>query len=193
MKFIFNDYNEKISTVTNSRIMKASMLLPNVHFSIKEVAYAAGFNCPKYFARCFKRVTGLTPVNYRRAIISSTSGTKIEEVNNTFISQAKHIIDNNLSNDHYNPDHLASDLNISKSTLYRRIKAITNYSTIEFINAERINTGAQLLKSDHYRVSEVAYMVGFNDPKYFCKCFKTKLGLSPLNYKKLFKNEYDYL
>jgi AraC-like DNA-binding protein len=77
---------------------------------------------------------------------------------------------------------LASDLCLSDSTLYRRIKHITGQTTVEFIRDVRMKRAAQLLAHGQMRVSEVAYQVGVENVKYFRKTFQKIYGVAPSEY-----------
>ena len=55
---------------------------------------------------------------------------------------------------------------------------------MEFIREVRIKRAAQLLEMGHYNVTEITYMVGMNDSRYFAKCFKNAFGVTPTEYKK---------
>jgi AraC-like DNA-binding protein len=73
---------------------------------------------------------------------------------------------------------------MSTSTLFLKIKSITGKSSSEFIRTIRINNAAKLIKSRRYSISEIIYMVGFSDPKYFRTCFKKQFGTLPSEYAK---------
>jgi AraC-like DNA-binding protein len=73
-------------------------------------------------------------------------------------------------------------VNMSRTTLYRKIKALTGQSVIEFIRGVRLKRAAQFLARNEYTVNEVAYMVGFSDVDYFRKCFKQEFGKTPKEY-----------
>ena len=63
--------------------------------------------------------------------------------------------------------------------LYRKLKSLTNLSGNEFIRNIRLKRAVQLLETESYTVSEIAYKVGFNDPSYFTRIFKKEYGKSP--------------
>jgi len=68
---------------------------------------------------------------------------------------------------------------MSRVTLYRKIKALTNQTAVEFIRSVRLKRAAQLLEQNKLNVNEVAYMVGFLDIDYFRRCFKEEFGYTP--------------
>ncbi len=85
----------------------------------------------------------------------------------------------NLLNPQFGVSALAEELGISRSELYRRIKEAEQKSASQFIREIRLERALELLKSDEYSITEIAYMVGFNSPTYFSTCFKEYYGYSP--------------
>lgn len=96
-----------------------------------------------------------------------------------FVNKAIEIIDKNIDVSEFNSAMLASNLAMSESQLYRKLKAITNKSTALFIRQIRLERAKLMLETNNLTVSEVAYAVGFNDPKWFSKTFKEAFGISP--------------
>ena len=99
-----------------------------------------------------------------------------------FISDAIEIVERNISNEKFDALFLAGELNMSHSALYRKLKALSGFTIAEFIKGIRLKRAAQLLRSQSYTVSEVAYMVGFNDLKHFRNSFKEQYKVSPSDY-----------
>jgi len=96
-----------------------------------------------------------------------------------FVLRLQKAIESNYSNSDYNVSQLVSEMGISRSNLYMRLKAITGESTSTFLRNIRLKKGAELLRQGHLNVSEVAYQIGLKDPKYFSKKFKSYFGVSP--------------
>ncbi|WP_117882363.1 two-component regulator propeller domain-containing protein [Aureibaculum luteum] len=95
------------------------------------------------------------------------------------ISKIKVLVEQNMSNTGLTSGFLCNELAMSSSKLYRKIKQLTDLSPNEFIRTIRLKKSAVLLKTKNHNVSEVANMVGFNDPLYFSRCFKKQFGHSP--------------
>lgn len=106
----------------------------------------------------------------------------MDDSNKAFVAKITAFIKENIDNSELNIEEFAKRQNISRSSLYRQIKAATGLTPIEFIHKARINYSIELMKSD-YTFSQIAYMTGFNDPKYFSKCFKKYMGMTPTEYK----------
>jgi AraC-like DNA-binding protein len=71
---------------------------------------------------------------------------------------------------------------MSQPVLYKKIRAITDLSVNDFIKTIRLKKAAQLFAQKKYNVSEISYLVGFNDPKYFSREFRKQFGQSPKEY-----------
>lgn len=93
------------------------------------------------------------------------------------------IMKDNLDNSDLNVEFLADKTGLSRVHLYRKLKALTGMSPTDFIIDFRIKSACKMLKTRKYRVSEVAYAVGYQDPQYFSKSFKKKTGISPSKYR----------
>nr|WP_294901201.1 hybrid sensor histidine kinase/response regulator transcription factor [uncultured Pedobacter sp.] len=101
-----------------------------------------------------------------------------------FIKKIISKVEENLTNPEFQTDDLAFELNMSRSTFYRKLKALTDMSGSEFIKFIRLKRSAQLLASKELTINEVAYEVGFNDTKYFRKCFHKQFAMAPSEYQK---------
>ena len=75
-------------------------------------------------------------------------------------------------------------MGVSKSNLYRKVKAILGCTTNELIRKTRIKKAAHLLKNSELKISEITYRVGFNDLQYFRKCFKEVYNMTPSEFAK---------
>jgi YesN/AraC family two-component response regulator len=95
------------------------------------------------------------------------------------ISKIKKIIESNINLPELTSSFISTEMAMSTSKLYRKIKELTNLSPNEFIRTIRLKKSAELLKSKKYNVSEVSDLVGFNDPLYFSRVFKKQFGYSP--------------
>lgn len=105
-------------------------------------------------------------------------------IDEQFLNNAIVIIEKYLAETEFDINTFAEHLNMSKSSLYRKIKTMTGLSPIEFIRNIRLKHACQMLKDKSISISEVAYSVGFSDPKYFTSCFKTEFNITPSEYQK---------
>ena len=99
-----------------------------------------------------------------------------------WLSKVNSLILKNLSNDTYCIDDLAGDMSVSRTLLQRKLKALTGSTPNDYIRLIRLKKAAELLSHEGYRVSEVCYLVGFNSPSYFTKCFVKQFGIKPKNF-----------
>jgi AraC-like DNA-binding protein len=84
-----------------------------------------------------------------------------------------------MSNEEFDVAGLCEEMHMSRSTLFRKLDALTNQSPVEFIRTLRLKRAAVMLKEQHGNVSEVALEVGFSNPSYFAKMFKKAFSLTP--------------
>lgn len=108
----------------------------------------------------------------------------LNKLDEEFMEKVTSIIEENLESDKVDVAFIAESVNMSHSTLYRKIKALAGISVNEFIRKVRIRSAEKFLLSGKYTISEVSYMVGFNSNTYFRQCFKEEFGLTPSDYLK---------
>jgi signal transduction histidine kinase/ligand-binding sensor domain-containing protein/DNA-binding response OmpR family regulator len=96
-----------------------------------------------------------------------------------FIEKVLNYINDNIANPNLNVGLLASEVRLSRSQFYRKIKALTNQSANEFLRNIRLQKAKQIIEKGNTQISEVCYKVGFSSPSYFTKCFKHYFGLLP--------------
>ncbi len=144
------------------------------------------------------RITGLLQNRSRlkeyltNKIWFEPSDSEVDEVNepeNAFIQKAMLVVENNLHNPNFGIDNLVEELHMSQSTLYRKMKSLTDLSLTAFIRSIRLKRAALLILTTDMNLSEIAYDVGFNDYKYFKTCFQKQFQCLPSSYKqKVAKN-----
>ena len=99
-----------------------------------------------------------------------------------FINKCVDIIYENIENESFNLDDLGAKMNISRSSLYRKVREISDLKPVIFIRKVRLNYAAKLLLTKNIPINEIAWRSGFSDPKYFSKCFLQEFGCYPKNY-----------
>ncbi len=112
---------------------------------------------------------------------------KIQEIVGTqpdekFILNIERIIEEKLNDPSFTIDELAREVHISRSGLHKKLKGISGLTPNDFIKLIRLKKSAELLKTSQYRINEVCYMVGFNTPSYFAKCFQEQFGMLPTDF-----------
>lgn len=106
--------------------------------------------------------------------VISTDG--FNELDKKFMDQVMRMTESNLANPNYSTEDLEREIGISHAGLYRKFKKLFSTTPLEFIQHYRLKKSVELLQSGNYNVSDVAYMVGFSDPKYFSIVFKKYYG-----------------
>ena len=96
-----------------------------------------------------------------------------------FMERLHDIVMKHLAEPDLNIETLTTELGTSKSTLYRKVTANTGLNINEYIRVSRLKQAAEMLSSQKYRISEVAYMTGFSSPSYFATCFQKQFNVSP--------------
>lgn len=100
-----------------------------------------------------------------------------------FMQQVMEYMEEQMDNSELTIDDFANKLLLSRTVFYRKLKSIVGLTPVDFIRDIRIKRAVQLIDSGRFNISQVAYMTGFNDPKYFSKCFKKQMGVTPTEYK----------
>ena len=103
---------------------------------------------------------------------------------NEFLEKLTNIIENNINSEKMDIEFIAQHVNMSHSTLNRKIKALTGFSVNEFIRKITIHYAEKLLLTGKYTISEISFHVGINSIPYFRQCFKDEFGMTPSEYLK---------
>jgi len=123
-------------------------------------------------------------INFSKNIILQPREIVATSLDERFMMKLMEVIEKNIANPDFGIKHLTDEMNMSHSVIFRKVKALTGSNVIEFIRSVRLKKAAQLLQKQKLPVSEVSLMVGFNDAKYFSKCFIKEFGVSPREYAK---------
>ena len=107
------------------------------------------------------------------------SSTGISALDEKFIQKMRSLIEQNIGNSDYGVEQMGDDIGMSRAQLYRKCKALTNYSPVELIRNTRLKRAQQLLAQGDETIAQVAYAVGFTAPSYFTKCYKEYFGENP--------------
>ncbi len=108
-------------------------------------------------------------------------------IDQKFIENLISFIEQHISDINLNVDQLAHHVNLSRIQLYRKIKAITGLSVIEFITSIRLKIAAKMILEKQYTYSQIAYETGFSSPSYFTKCFREHFGKTPSEYEAIYR------
>lgn len=127
--------------------------------------------------------------DFRRQIEVKASDIPITSMDEKLIRKAIAFVEEKVSDPEFSVEDLSRDLGMSRVHLYKKLMALTGKAPLEFIRTIRLQRAAQLLEKSQLTISEVAYQVGFNNPKYFAKYFKEEFGMLPSTYLQEKKNQ----
>ena len=122
-------------------------------------------------------------LNYKSDLISTPTEKHIKSRDEVFLGKVVAHIEKELDNPEFKLEDLSKSLNMSYSAIYRKFQLLTGKKIVEFVRTMRLKKAAVLMAEGNYPVSEAAFLSGFNDPKYFSKCFKKEFGESPTKFK----------
>ncbi len=109
--------------------------------------------------------------------------TALTSTDEKFMIKAIKAIEANFKDPEYNSEKFVNDIGMSRTQVFRKLKALTDQSASNFIRTIRLKKAAQLLEKGADNISEVAFSVGFNNIGYFATCFKEQFGTTPSDYK----------
>ena len=99
-----------------------------------------------------------------------------------FIDRLHRIIRKNIPNTEFNVDAIASEMGLSRSAFYKKVKGQTGFAPVDLIKEFRLSHAVELLQTTNLSIAEVAFRSGFADSSYFGKCFRKRYGQSPREY-----------
>ena len=117
--------------------------------------------------------------------VSETPPTTLEMSPNDrkFMDKLIELMEQNMDNGELVVDDLVRELAVSRSVFFKKLKTLTGLAPIEFIKEMRIKRATQLIEIGEFNMTQISYMVGINDPRYFSKCFKAQVGMTPTEYR----------
>jgi signal transduction histidine kinase/ligand-binding sensor domain-containing protein/DNA-binding response OmpR family regulator len=119
---------------------------------------------------------------FQKQIEVNPAEVTITPVDEKFLKQALEIVEKNMDNPDFSVEDLSRDMYMNRVTLYRKILSLTGKTPIEFVRSIRLKRAAQLMEKSGLSVAEIAYEVGFNNPKNFSKFFKEEFKATPSQY-----------
>jgi len=125
---------------------------------------------------------------YQRQVQATPAAVQIESADEAFVKNVLEVIEKNMGNPEFSVGELSVKFHASRSTFYKRLLLLTGKTPIEFIRHIRLKRAAELLEKSQLTVSEIAYSVGFNNPKNFSQYFKMEFDRIPSAYRSEKKN-----
>ncbi|WP_338239265.1 two-component regulator propeller domain-containing protein [Persicobacter diffluens] len=130
--------------------------------------------------------------NFQKKLEVSPAEVEITPLDEKLINNALKIVEENIGKSDFSVEEMSKELGMSRVHLYKKLTAITGKSPVEFIRIIRLKRGKKLLEKSQMTVSEVAYEVGFNSPRYFSKYFAKEYGMLPSKYLKKIQENNDF-
>lgn len=109
---------------------------------------------------------------------------EFQQLDKLFLEKAVKAVEDNLTHPNFDVNALASAMNMSRSTLTRKLKTITNRTPLDFIRNIKMKHARHMLEDKNKNVTEVAATLGYFNRKYFTACFKEEFGMTPSEYQK---------
>lgn len=116
---------------------------------------------------------------FRQSPLTQEINLSVSSYEEKFLEKAIEAVKKNMENPDFDIKIFTDEMQVSNSMLYRKLKALTNMSPNEFIRSVRMKAAFKLLHEKKGNISEVAYLVGFKDARYFSSCFKKEFDMTP--------------
>ncbi|MGD8779586.1 MAG: ATP-binding protein [Ignavibacteria bacterium] len=116
---------------------------------------------------------------YQKQLFLQPAEIRVTSVDETFLKTLHELVEENLSDPEFNIENLTDKFNMSYTSLFRKIKALTGEAPVKFLRSYRLKRAAQLIKAKSGNITEIAFSVGFNNSAYFTKCFKEQFNRLP--------------
>lgn len=127
---------------------------------------------------------------FRGQFESDVAGLDFSTIDGNFIRRSVECVTAHIADADFNQAVFAKEMGMARSTLFRKLKSLTGLSYTAFVRNIRLKTACTIMEEKQgIRISELAYAVGFNDPKYFSQCFKKEFGMLPSEFAERFVTE----
>ncbi len=117
--------------------------------------------------------------HFRSVALNKTDEDFLKKLNSTLLD--------NIAETDLSVEKISEIMGISISTLYRKVKALTDLNSVEYIRLTRLKKAAELLAEGNFRINEISYLVGFSSPSYFATSFQKQFGISPSQFARKIK------
>ena len=141
-----------------------------------EILKAAVDNLLRQRKQLFEAMVG------RKVLALKPSGVVINDKDERFLKEVIQVVEDKMADPAFNIDMVAESLNMGRNTFYKKFKSLTKLTPVEFVRDMRLEKAKSYFDAGSSNVSEVAYLVGFNNPKYFSTCFREKFDVAPKEY-----------
>lgn len=122
--------------------------------------------------------------SYKQSPESTVNVIAHSKADEDFLNRLVEVIHSRLDEVNLDVDALALMMNMSRATLYRKVKSVSELTPNDFIRLIRLKKAAELLREKEYRINEIAFIVGFSSSSYFSKCFYKQFGVLPKDFER---------
>lgn len=122
--------------------------------------------------------------NFANSPYIATNSMAQNKADEDFLNKLTEIVRQNLDDENFNINNLASEMNMSRTSLHRKIKGVTELTPGDFIRIIRLKRAAELLLEGEYRINEICMLVGIHSLSYFSKSFQKQFGVLPKDFAK---------
>ncbi|ASB47666.1 hybrid sensor histidine kinase/response regulator transcription factor [Alkalitalea saponilacus] len=123
-------------------------------------------------------------MRFSKKMVLEPTEESITPMDEKFLKKLIEVTEQNMADPMFDVTTLIDEMHMSHSIILKKVRALTGLSLVEFIRSMRIKRAAQIFRQDKLSVSEVSFMVGFSDPKYFSRCFSKEMGMKPTDFLK---------
>ena len=116
---------------------------------------------------------------YNKQVVLKPKDIAVNSVDEQFLEKLMRVVETNFEDEAFTVDQLGKEIGMSRSQLHRKLQALTNESSSQFIRSFRLQRAMELLRKKNASIAEIAFKVGFGSPSYFNKCFLKHYGCTP--------------
>jgi DNA-binding response OmpR family regulator/nitrogen-specific signal transduction histidine kinase len=124
-------------------------------------------------------------IKYRSTLSQETNEPGVGKeipIDEKFLETVRRVIEENIGNNQFGVEQLADEVHLSRTHLFRKLKALANVTPVELISDIRLQKAAELLRARGDSITQISYDVGFREQSYFAKRFRKKFGVNPSEY-----------
>lgn len=131
--------------------------------------------------------------NFKNKFVVSLGDMQMTDIDADFLRRSVDCIQQHLSDANFDQQQMADALGVSRSTLYKKLKSLTGMNVSAFMRNIRMKAACRIMEANpKIRISDLAFAVGYNDPKYFSTCFRKDFGIQPSEYVAQRQQRNDY-
>lgn len=121
---------------------------------------------------------------YKETPATPATTLAVSTVDDLFLRKLSNYLEEHITNEAMGVEMLATEMGMSTSSLYRKVKGLSGLSPVDFIKVTRLKKAVQLMEKGESRINEIAFQTGFSSPAYFSTCFQKQYGKTPSEFMK---------